>query len=63
LEKAPGTDDLAATAAGGTIDGTGSGFGAAAGAFAAGVELPNLNFFLSAHGCFLERDLHVIAQV
>ena len=40
-----------------------AGFGAAAVASIAGVELAHFDFFFHAEGRFLERDLHVVTQI
>ena len=63
LEKSARTDDLAAPAAGGTIDRARTRFSAIAVALCAGVELANFDLLLHAESGFFERDLHVVTQI
>ena len=62
-EDAAGTDDLAATAAGGAGLGGGPLFGAAPVARLARVQLGERDFLLATLGGLQEGDLHVVAQV
>ena len=55
--------DLAAPAAGRTVDGARAGFRAGAVAFVASVELADFDLLFHAEGRFLERDLHVVAKI
>src|SRR6266404_2509044 len=63
LKKSARADYLAATAANWAIDRVRTTLGTGTFAFVADIELSNFDFFFSAGGCFLKRDLHVITQI
>src|SRR5205814_5601214 len=63
LEKSPRADYLPAATAGGTVDRARSGFGSASMAFVASIQFSHLDFLFSTECGFLQRDLHVIAQI
>src|SRR5207237_10000474 len=63
LEKSTRSNDLPAPATHRAGDRARAGRGAAAAARVASIELAHFDFFFHAEGRFLERDLHIVAQI